>query len=313
MRGLGSTFLLAVAAATAVLVAACGDESMRLERKNNGKPTPSDDPAQEDGTQASASTDGTQPATGKEYFATTVFPMLAGKCGACHAAGGSAQPSWIANGDPAKTYDLVYANSFVTPTGSRLVDKGPHAGPALADDEKTIVLAWVTMEVKDGAAKQTNGVLEKFGSCLDQAAFTAIGLEKLVTTRRTAQNNANAVQGWEEQANTCTGCDNTPCRACHSLDDATGFVLALGNPNLPANITFEETKKVVPAYLQKYVTTGQDGKPVASNGLARKSDATRKDKAYTHPMFVIPPDMQTRLDAFVTDAVTKWAAGTCGK
>lgn len=80
----------------------------------------------------------------------------------------------------------------------------------------------IAMEAKDGGNLSQVNVLEKFGDCLDPAAFAAIGLEKLVTTRRTAQNNANNVTPWNENANECTGCNNAPCRTCHSLDDATG-------------------------------------------------------------------------------------------
>ena len=52
---------------------------------------------------------------------------------------------------------------------------------------------------------------------------------------------------------------------------------------------------------------------MASDGIKKKSDATKLDKAYTHPMFTLTTAQQTALDAFVTDVVTKFNAGTCGK
>ncbi len=312
MRGFGATWLLVVAAAAAMLAAACGSSEQQMLTRRNPV-TGQLEQVEAEGTDQSAVQAG---GSGKDYFAANVHPMLAQKCGACHDQGGSGNPAWIFKGDAAKSYDLVYALGYVTPTGSRLVDKGVHSGgggPALTDGEKTTVLAWVAMEVTAGTAKAGPSKLEKFGGCLDATKFAEIGLEKLVTTRRQAANNTNNVQPWEEGANTCTGCDNTPCRACHSLDDATGFILALGNPNLPANITFEETKKVTPAYLQKYVTAGPDGNPMKSDGLLKKAAATTKDRAHTHPMFVITPDMQSRIDAFVNDALVRYAAKQCGQ
>jgi hypothetical protein len=254
--------------------------------------------------------------TGKAFFAASVHPFLAAKCAGCHEAGGIGNPTWLVKTEAAKTYENVYTNGWVIPVGSRMLDKGVHASggaPALTDAEKATFLSWVAMEVKDGGQKAQVNVLEKFGDCLDPALFAQIGLEKLVTTRRTKDNNANAVTPWDENANECTGCNAAPCRTCHSLDDATGFVMALGNPNVPAAMTFEETKKILPPYLQKYVSTGPDGKPAASNGLEKKADATRRDRAYTHPMFTIPTDVKTKLDAFVSAAIAKYAAGQCGK
>ncbi len=321
----GPNAFLAIAAATAVLVAACGeDDSNQLAIRGGGGgsnqlgPGANGTPPGE-GSSPGAPGSGSAPTNstaGKEYYATNVHPILSAKCGACHEAGGVGNPSWMVKADPAKTYELVYANGWVLPAGSRITDKGVHNGgaaPALSDAEKTTFAVWVAIEVKDGGNKAQVNVLEKFGGCLDAQKFAAIGLEKLVTTRRTNDNNTNNVTPWAENANNCTGCNAAPCRTCHSLDDATGFVLALGNPNVPATTTFEETKKILPPYLQKYVATGPDGKPIASNGLQKKSDATKRDKAYTHPMFTVPAEMQTRIDAFVADAIAKWTAGTCGK
>jgi hypothetical protein len=258
----------------------------------------------------------TNSTSGKAYFTANVFPVLAAKCAACHEAGGAGNPTWLVKTDAARTYENIYANGWVLPAGSRILEKGVHAGgaaPALTEPERATVLTWIATEAKDGGNRSQVSVLEKLGGCLDPQLFAQIGLEKLQTSRRTEGNNTNAVTPWNENANTCTGCNAAPCRTCHSLDDATGFVMALGNPNVPASTTFEETKKILPPYLQKYVATGPDGTPVPSGGLGKKSDATRRDRAYTHPMFTIPADVQTRIDAFVNAALAKYAAGQCGK
>lgn len=313
-----SVHYLAIAIASAAAVAACAEDAPE-ELGRRGGPSSSgptsasaDAPAGEAGSGSAA----TNSSSGKAFFASNVFPLLTAKCASCHEAGGVGNPSWVVKADPSKTYELVYANGWVMPAGSRILDKGVHGGgvaPALSDADRGVFLAWVAIETKDGGNLAQVSVLEKFGSCLDPQLFAQIGLEKLATTRRTAENNTNNVTPWNENANNCTGCNNAPCRTCHSLDDATGFVLALGNPNVPATMTFEETKKILPPYLQKYVATGPDGRPISSNGLAKKSEATRRDRAYTHPMFTIPADVQGRIDTFVNAAITKYAAGSCGK
>ena len=68
-----------------------------------------------------------------------------------------------------------------------------------------------------------------------------------------------------------------------------------------------------PAYIQKYFGVSATGQPIASNALRLKAEATQKDKAYTHPMFRVGNEMQAQIDAFVNDAIAKYAAGTCGR
>jgi hypothetical protein len=56
-----------------------------------------------------------------------------------------------------------------------------------------------------------------------------------------------------------------------------------------------------------------DGKPIASDGIKKKSDSTMKDKAYTHPMYVLNATQTAAVNAFVTDAIAKYTAGSCGQ
>src|SRR5262249_39486521 len=125
--------------------------------------------------------------------------------------------------------------------------------------------------------------------------------------------NVNNITPWNENANNCTGCDQAQCNTCHSADAATNFNDAVGNNILPADTTFNNTKLTNPAYITKYFGVSPDGKPIASDGIKKKSDATMKDKAYTHPMFTLTANQQTALNAFVADVITKYTAGTCGQ
>ena len=250
---------------------------------------------------------------GKDFFTKTVHPVLEQKCSGCHAAGGIGNPTWLVKADAAKTYDMIYLNAYAT-AASRIVVKGVHSGggaPELTAAEKSSWAQWIQLETADGGQKSQTNVLEKFGTCFDKTKFDAIKLGDLRTTRR---QNGNNLQNLTENANNCTGCDNAPCRTCHSADDATGFVLAIGNPILPADHTFEQTKLLNPAYIRQYVSTTPTGEPQFNPGLQTQSTYTvEKAKAYTHPMFKLNQTTQDAIKAFVDDAIAKQKAGTCGK
>lgn len=305
---------LGLALATAASLGACGggDDSMLLgggAGESRRVPNKSGEEAEE--TPGAPAQPGeptgnapTNSPAGKQFYTANVHPFLAQKCASCHAPGGAGSPAWIDKADAAKAYEMIYANGYAVPN-SRVVVKGVHAGgagPELSSAEKAKFDEWIAMEMKDGGQKSQVNVLEKIGDCFDQQKFQDIGLQNLRTTRRNGEN-----------ANNCTGCNNTMCMTCHSGDDATNFVLALGNPNLPQTYTFEESKKTNPAYIQKYFTTSPTGEPVASNGLRKKSEATIADKPYTHPMYRVSDTMQARIDEFVNDAITKFKAKQCGQ
>ena len=219
----------AVFAASASAAAACSDGTSSIPRQDGI----SDNPqvaATDAGVRLEAGTTttpdpGKLPAGSKEgekFFATSVFPLLKAECAGCHAAGGSGNPTWIDGADAKRTYDMLYLQAYVS-AASRIVVKGTHvngSAPALSPDGKTKWAEWMAIESKEpGKPTQTN-VLEKFGDCFDKAKFDAIDFGNLRTTRR---QNGNNPQNLNENANNCTGCDNAPCRTCHSADDVTGL------------------------------------------------------------------------------------------
>jgi hypothetical protein len=325
--------LLGIALLSAASVAACssgdpsslgGDEMMNRRQNSptgqNGDPTadPSN-PGSTPGTPGDSTPTPTNSPGGKSYFIANVFPALQQGCASCHggsAAGGA--PNWMVSNDAEKSYALLFSMGYVS-LDSRLLAKGPHGGittNVLSADAKTKFTNWVSMELKDGGTKAPPNVLEKIAGCMDKTKFTAIGLQNLRTIQRTNNNNTNQVQGWAENANRCTGCNQAVCRDCHTSDEGSAFVMAIGYPGQingmsGEDFTFSETKKTNPAYLQHYFGVDATGNPVASNAIKAKADATAKGTAYTHPYFKLTQTQLDGLDAFVNDAITKYKAGQC--
>jgi hypothetical protein len=218
----------------------------------------------------------------------------------------------MSKADAEITYKMFLQLGYMS-AQSRILLKGAHQGaPALTSEQSTKFMQWVNLELKAGTKAAPN-ILEKLGGCFDKTTFDAMQLGNMRTVRRTNNNNTNQVTPWNENDNNCTGCDNSPCRTCHSGDDATGFVLSIGNPNLPATYTFDQSKMTNPTYLQKYFGVSAAGEPIASGALKIKAEATQKDKAYTHPMYRIDANMETRISAFVDATIAKYKAtnGTC--
>jgi hypothetical protein len=317
---------LGIALATALAVAACGGNTDSLTDGSGG--VEGADGSRKPGKKATTGTTGgaatnpdeftgpvpTNSPEGKAFYIQNVHPIMAATCGVCHVAGG-AGPAWFTMANAEQSYAQLFGQGFVVPQ-SRLVTKGAHGG--LTTNVFTAAQIgtfeqWVAIETRDGGAKAAPNILEKLGSCFDRTKFDAMQMGQWQTTRRTADNNTNQVNPWNENANQCTGCNNAPCRTCHSADAATNYSNAVGNNIFPAETTFENTKMTLPAYITKFFGVSPDGKPIGSNGIRKKSESTMKDKAYSHPMYTLNAAQLTALDAFVNDAVTKFSAGTCGK
>jgi hypothetical protein len=312
--------LLAIALASAAAVAACGDGADTLTDGTGGSAS-----SRRPGSTAINSATGdaditssgpvpTNSTAGKEFYKTNVHPFLSAACGTCHDQAGPGT-YYLTNADPEKTYGQLFKVGYVVEQ-SRIVVKPAHGGVTtntLNAQQIGIYNQWVSIELKDGGAKSQPSVLAALGACFDRTKFDAMKMGEWRTLRRTTENNLNAVTKWNENADTCTGCDNVPCTTCHSADPATNFSNAVGNTLLPADETFNNTKLTNPAYITKFFGTTADGQAAPSQGLIKKSDATKKDYAYTHPLFTFNATQLAAIDAFVNDAVTKFNAGQCGQ
>jgi hypothetical protein len=307
------TVALAVAVALAAAAACAPDDTTNLTGARSEENSTEAKAGGATGTDASAEGAAAPPTlgppgtpqspAGKAFFAAEVHPSLAATCGSCHDSGPG--PVWLSRQDADKTYTMMFALGYVT-KDSRILAKGSHSGgaaPALTPEQTQKIQAWLDLEisaVESAGGTPPPNVLEALASCLDPARFGEIGLDTLVTTPRAGEN-----------ANECTGCNGTPCRSCHSSDPASGFVMAIGNTVLPDGYTFDETKKTDPPYLQKYFGVSPAGDPVPSKAIRIKSDSTATGSAYTHPMFVLPAELEARLNGFVDDAIARYQAGAC--
>jgi hypothetical protein len=310
--------LLAVALASAALVAACGDGADTLENGTGAASRKPGSTALNSATGDADLTSGgpvpTNSTAGKEFFKKNVHPFLAAACGTCHDQAGPG-PYYITTADAEKTYGQLYRVGYVVEQ-SRMVVKPAHGGlttNTLNAQQIGLYSQWVSIELKDNGGQSQPSILASLGACFDRAKFDAMKMGEWRTLQRTADNNLNAVEKWNENADTCTGCRNSPCTTCHSADPATNFNNAVGNTLLPADETFNNTKLTSPAYITKFFGTTADGKAAPSQGLLKKSDATKKDHAYTHPLFTFSATQLAAIDDFVNDAVNKFNAGQCGQ
>lgn len=86
-----------------------------------------------------------------ELFSTQVEPMLTTRCGACHGEGRTAVDFLRPDPDVRTTILSIPALvDLTTPTGSRLLTKGEHSGPALRSGDASMVLSWIEAEARAG-------------------------------------------------------------------------------------------------------------------------------------------------------------------
>jgi mono/diheme cytochrome c family protein len=80
-------------------------------------------------------------------FTTDVQPILGGFCGGCHV--GTANVDFMRPDPDTRGRMLGWPNlvNLDNPTGSSLLTKGPHSGPAFTPDQASVMLDWIELEV----------------------------------------------------------------------------------------------------------------------------------------------------------------------
>jgi hypothetical protein len=218
-------------------------------------------------------------------------------CRTCHESGASGAPKSMMTDAPLN-YTSFDTRGYIKPAADSLLLNHRHAGAGIELDGTQIgsVRAWLDLEAKErvGQAAPAN-ILATIGACMTKAKFDAIGFQNLRTTRRGNEN-----------ANNCIGCDNAPCRTCHAGGDG-GFYMAAGSNIDNQTFPMTQTEK----FIGKFI--GTNGiTPAASNVIMTKATAVKTAPPYSHPLFTINTQMQTAIDAFVADAITKYNNKTCG-
>jgi hypothetical protein len=221
-----------------------------------------------------------------------------GTCGACHNPPGTGgAPPWLSSSSASDAYASVEARGYIVPN-SMLLKKGAHEGPALTNQQTSIVGQWLQLEQSVRGNQAPVDLLANLGNCLDQTKFQAIGLDKLRTIPRQGEN-----------PNTCTGCNNAPCQACHEQGEMGMHSNFAGNLGTKTFIALQ-TNGTSPEGLYliaKYITTSGI-QLVPGTGLQDKAKAVATGPRYSHPMFTISTAMDTAITAFATDAIRASAA-----
>jgi mono/diheme cytochrome c family protein len=325
---MNTRYLLAIGLVVGAAVAACGGGSTGYLEGTGPQPADEETPNAPRGTTPGKTPAPGEPAPGvpgapgqtsapgaQKFYVDNVHPTLSSNCAGCHGGAGPG-PNLLTAADAIKSHAQMLAAGYAVPQ-SPMVKKTAHGGSTtnfLKPAEVSKYEEWVALEAKERADKgqpPPANVLEKIGTCFDQAKFDALKMGEWRTTRRTANNNTNQVTPWNENGDNCTGCNQAYCRACHSNDLGSSYMNSVGNTLWPATHTFEESK--TSPFVRQYFGVAPDGKPTASDGLMRKSQATAKDVAYSHPYFTLNATQMAAVKAFTDDAVAKYVAGTCGK
>lgn len=232
--------------------------------------------------------------TARQSFIANVYPAMAA-CGSCHTAGTAGAPKfWSA--DASNTYQLLDSRGMIVGAGSVLVThRHTGTGTDPSADAMGKINTWLGLEGKERVGqKAPEDIMAKIGSCIQDADWKTA--ETAIRTMRTRARTG-------EDQNTCSGCNNEYCMACHN--PGYGFVTGTANDTQSTSLV-----KQRPFINKFFGTNGTD--PVGSNALKAKSDAVATGKPYSHPNYTMPANVQTAIDTFVNKTIAAYKAGTCG-
>jgi hypothetical protein len=235
--------------------------------------------------------------TARDFFDKEVIPNLS-VCGSCHNLGisNTGAPGFYSNADRGLAYRTMEARGYIDPQ-TQLKRRGEHAGPRLTDQQRKVITDWIDLEGAERGGKFPSALLSTLGKCLDKATFDAIQLDALRTQRRQGEN-----------ANQCTGCDNGPCQMCHQQGEA-GFLVNSGNLSAKSFEALKDNQRSAEGaiLLQKFITIS-GGELAPSTALADKGKAAAAGPDYSHPKYVIAPQIQTAIDNFAKASIAKYKA-----
>jgi hypothetical protein len=241
-------------------------------------------------------------ASAQDLFTQSVYGTLMDTCGNCHV-DGIGTPYFLA-ADATTAYGLVKAlPGYVTdPSNSRLILKPVHSGgaaPALTDQQKTVVTAWLDKELEETPIDPEDPVgltplqqLEKFASCMSFDDWEAANVANLSNERVIFQNNP------------------VECDSCHD-DGQDGTCISAESA-----LMFEKTKMMPFILKLAAVTLNEDG---TFSDIVRSNRWIEKcveDLAVGNPH---PPcendqisaEVVTAIDSFFDATYARWEADEC--
>jgi len=234
-----------------------------------------------------------------DYFIASVFPAINAACGSCHATGDVGAPIILAASADASYNALEGSGLIAIPANSVLVQHGVHTGPALTPDQKTVVETWLQMEADERGLAGGGGVddppvgttltqaLEDFSACMNLDVWIETGMD----------NMANADTG---NAGECTG--------CHSAGDGGTWLSANTEETFEKNGLFPYVKRLVTGTVDE---NGQFAGLQPALRYVQKGQAECGENQNCHPVYSLPPALESAVIDFVDITLDAMENGTC--
>ncbi len=280
MRAMNTTFRLAVlgAALSAAAAWACG---------------------------SSSSSDDSSGGQAKQMFDQKVYPSLSQTCQECHATGKAGAPVFLGN-NPDVSYTAIdgFPGLISPPSISPIMQKGPHSGPALTDQQQQIVSDWLKEEVIErklgldpGVPKNLRAAFKAFGACMDYARWKQLKLHTIAAT--TTDGNQGA------------------CRSCHNQGQASMWASG-GSDNAgdeEGNAEMFLKLRKFP-YVQRLVVgsvkeEGTFDTIQSSRRIMDKGNEAQQPQSNSHPRFALTQELADNLNQFVLETISNVAANRC--
>jgi hypothetical protein len=180
--------------------------------------------------------------------------------------------------------------------------KGLHDGPALSDEQASIVGKWLTMEIEEGggmtgttsssaAGTVTKPTLEEmltsFAACMDYDLWVATGMDKFPLQQTNGEGQ---------------------CASCHNQGAGAVWL------SLDPLETFQKNQMF--PYVMRLVTPiyeGSDPTDLApSNRFINKGNEPCQNPPVCHPKYTLTTENVQAFEDFVGSTLTKWQSGVCG-
>ena len=242
------------------------------------------------------------------YYVANVHPSLIATCGGCHNPDGQVGAPAFLDYDAELSYPMTkaYPNIVKDPaTDSILIKKGPHEGPGVSAEQKTLIETWISKEMSEVGSGGTGGtggstggttssaatledMLNGFAACMDYDIWLSSGMDKFPLQ----QTNGDG-----------------PCMSCHNTGVGATYLASDPQETFDANKQFPYIMRLV-----KPVYSGATPVDlVASDRFFNKGKETCQNPPICHPKFDLTPENKAALENFVGVTLTKWQSGQCPK